>query len=152
MAEYVSNPPDAAALMTSARSFGNYDLAGAIADLIDNSIKANAGRVDLSCIFSGGDPEIRVLDDGTGMSKEELQAAMRPASSNPLEERLPGDLGRFGWGLKSASFSQCRRLIVVTRRDDALSGAVWDRAVDDRGATVDRDLQPPLATLRCALF
>ena len=126
--------------MTSARSFGNYDLAGAIADLIDNSIKANAGRVDLSCIFSGGDPEIRVLDDGTGMSREELQAAMRPASTNPLEERLPGDLGRFGWGLKSASFSQCRRLIVVTRRDDALSGAVWD--LSDIAGLEDGDPQP----------
>ena len=126
MTEYLANPPDAAALMTSARSFGNYDLAGAIADLIDNSIRADARRIDLTCSFNDGDPEIRTRDDGSGMTKKELHAAMRPASTNPMEERLPGDLGRFGWGLKSASFSQCRRLIVVTHRDRLVSGAVWD--------------------------
>ena len=128
LTDYVKNPPDATALMTSARSFGNYDLAGAIADLIDNSISAKATSVALDCSFNGSEPEIRVLDNGTGMSKKELQAAMRPASTNPLAERSPDDLGRFGWGLKSASFSQCRRLTVITRRGSALSGAVWDLA------------------------
>ena len=126
MTEYVSNPPDAAALMTSARSFGNYDLAGAIADLIDNSIRAEARRVSLTCLFNEGDSEVHILDDGYGMSPAELHAAMRPASTNPLEERSPDDLGRFGWGMKSASFSQCSRLIVVSRQSGDLSGAVWD--------------------------
>lgn len=128
MAKYVNNPPDATALMTSARSFGNYDLAAAIADLIDNSIKANATIVALTCRFDGGEPKVRILDDGDGMSPNELVVAMRPASANPTDEREPGDLGRFGWGLKSASFSQCRRLSVVTRRDGVISGACWDLA------------------------
>ena len=126
MEHYVANPPDAGALMTSARSFGNYDLAGAIADLIDNSIKAKAKKISLTCLFKNGEPEIRILDDGSGMSQKELHAAMRPASTNPLERRALDDLGRFGWGLKSASFSQCRRLTVLTRQDDVLSGAVWN--------------------------
>ncbi|KAA0678173.1 ATP-binding protein [Azospirillum brasilense] len=124
--KYVSNPPDAAALMTSARSFGNYDLAGALADLIDNSIKAGATQVALTCLFNDGDPEVRVLDNGHGMSREELVRAMRPASTNPQEERSPDDLGRFGWGLKSASFSQCRRLTVISRQKGVLTGTRWD--------------------------
>lgn len=128
MTHYVNNPPDAVALMLSARSFGNYDLAGAIADLIDNSIKAKARTVSVSCLFNEGAPEVRILDDGTGMSRDELHAAMRPASASPLEERSPDDLGRFGWGLKSASFSQCRQLTVMTRRHGELSGARWDLA------------------------
>ncbi len=123
---FVNNPPDAAALMMSARSFGNYDLAGALADLIDNSIKAKAKTVRLLCLFNDGDPEIRVIDDGHGMSEDELQKAMRPASTNPCEERRADDLGRFGWGLKSASFSQCRCLTVYTRRKGSYAGAAWD--------------------------
>jgi len=112
--------------MMSARSFGNYDLAGALADLIDNSIKAKARTIRLLCLFNEGDPEIRVIDDGHGMSEDELQKAMRPASTNPCEERAPDDLGRFGWGLKSASFSQCRCLTVYTSQKGGFAGASWD--------------------------
>lgn len=124
--QYENNPPDAAALMMSARSFGNYDVPAALADLIDNSIKAGAREISLTCRYNGGDPEIRIRDDGRGMSGRELREAMRPASSNPLTERLPDDLGRFGWGMKSASFSQCARLTVISRRGEELTGCVWD--------------------------
>jgi len=44
----------------------------------------------------------------------------------PLEVRGEGDLGRFGLGLKTASFSQCRRLTVISRTDDGAAAAVWD--------------------------
>ncbi|WP_095088933.1 ATP-binding protein [Mesorhizobium sophorae] len=126
--KFEKNPPDAASLMMSARSFGNYDLPGALADLIDNSIKAGAGEVALTCDFAGGAPAIRIRDDGHGMSGAELRQAMRPASANPLAERSPDDLGRFGWGMKSASFSQCTRLSVLTRKGKEMSGCVWDLA------------------------
>jgi hypothetical protein len=122
----VPNPPDAASLMMSARSFGDYDLPSALADLIDNSVKARARVVSVTCVQVGKDIEVRVRDDGEGMSGEELAAAMRPASSNPEQERSPDDLGRFGWGLKSASFSQCRRLTVISNAGEGASGAEWD--------------------------
>ena len=110
----------------SARSFGNYDLAGALADLIDNSIKAEARNIRIRCDFNEGDPVVSLRDDGHGMSASELAAAMRPASTNPAEERSPDDLGRFGWGMKSASFSQCRELVVLSARDNEFNGAIWD--------------------------
>ncbi|MEG3173068.1 ATP-binding protein [Sphingomonas sp. ZB1N12] len=122
----MANPPDAAALMMSARSFGNYDLPSALADLIDNSIKARAHNVYVTCVRSDTSVEVRIRDDGEGMSASELSAAMRPASANPEHERSPDDLGRFGWGLKSASFSQCRRLTVVSNTGEGISGAEWD--------------------------
>lgn len=112
--------------MMSARSFGNYDLPSALADLVDNSIKAKSRSVHISCLRSDTDVEVRVRDDGIGMSAEALAAAMRPASANPEDERSPDDLGRFGWGLKSASFSQCRRLTVISNAGDGVSGAEWD--------------------------
>ncbi len=93
---FESNPPDASALMTSARSFGNYDLSSALADLLDNSIKARASQVDIHCVRRDGQAEVRILDDGYGMSDAELGRAMRPASTNPTTERAPDDLGRFG--------------------------------------------------------
>lgn len=112
--------------MMSARSFGNYDLPSALADLIDNSIKAGARSITLTCLLNEEGPEVRVRDDGSGMSPVVLVNAMRPASTNPEEERSPDDLGRFGWGMKSASFSQCRRLTVLTHGEGQLSGAEWD--------------------------
>ena len=126
MAKRVINPPDASALMTSARSFGNYDLARALADLLDNSITAGARSIDITCAHGAGNPEIRVRDNGGGMSAEELRIAMRPASVNPDEERSADDLGRFGWGMKSASFSQCKLLTVVTKKQGSYSAASWD--------------------------
>ncbi|GJD51058.1 DNA mismatch repair protein MutL [Methylobacterium crusticola] len=124
--KFEENPPDAASLMMSARSFGNYDLPGALADLIDNSIKGGAREIALTCDFAGGAPEIRIRDDGHGMSGDELRRAMRPASTDPLVERSPDDLGRFGWGMKSASFSQCTRLLVLTCHAGKMSGCLWD--------------------------
>lgn len=122
----ISNPPDAVSLMTSARSFGNYDLAGALADLIDNSIKARAKNIWITCRYSEGQPLVSIVDDGDGMNPGELLAAMRPASTNPADERSPDDLGRFGWGMKSASFSQCRMLTVISRQKSRAHGAQWD--------------------------
>jgi hypothetical protein len=126
MTTYKKNPPDPTSLMMSARSFGNYDLAAALADLIDNSIKAKAKTVKVTCLYMEGSPEVRILDDGCGMSPNGLHLAMRPASSDPRAERSPDDLGRFGWGLKTASFSQCLDLTVISHRDGELSGARWD--------------------------
>lgn len=123
------NPPSATDLMATARSFGNYDLAAALADLIDNSIKAKANRVDISFDPGPGDVVVRIRDNGAGMDQATLIAAMRPASANPESEREPDDLGRFGWGLKSASLSQARVLTVVSWCEGTTNAARWD--IDD---------------------
>lgn len=61
------------------------------------------------------------------MVEDELREAMRPASRNPLEVRDPSDLGRFGLGLKTASFSQCRELCVISKKNGgALAIRTWD--------------------------
>ena len=73
-----------------------------------------------------GKPLVYVKDNGCGMSEDTLIKAMRPASNNPLEARNINDLGRFGWGLKSASFSQARKLIVISKNNNIYSGAQWD--------------------------
>jgi hypothetical protein len=117
--------PHAAALIEGLRDIG-YSLETAVSDIIDNSITAGAHRINIVTETYSDEPYIAIIDDGEGMSEEELIAAMRPGSKNPLATRDEPDLGRFGLGLKSASFSQCRRLTVVSRRSGQASAAIWD--------------------------
>lgn len=125
----IQNPPTASALMATARSFGNYDLAAALADLIDNSIQAQAGKVFIEFAPEENDVTVRIRDDGNGMNRDKLIAAMKPASSHPGETREKSDLGRFGWGLKSASLSQARILTVVSWQQRHIYAARWN--IDD---------------------
>ena len=118
-------PPRPSVLVESLRDIG-YSLQTAVADVIDNSLTAGARRIGLFADTHAEAPAIGILDNGTGMTATELREAMRPGSRSPLEHRLVTDLGRFGLGLKTASFSQCRRLNVVTRKEGVISCAVWD--------------------------
>lgn len=116
--------PFAPALIESMRSLG-YSFPAAIADLIDNSISAHATDIE---IYSdpGIDPFLIILDNGHGMNESELYEAMRYGSTNPLEERDEDDLGRFGLGLKSASLSQCRKFVVVSKKEAEVYAYSWD--------------------------
>jgi len=118
--------PHAASLSQSMRDLG-YSLESAIADLIDNSVTAKAGDINIFVdIATEMDSCLAIIDDGCGMNENELFEAMRPGSRDPREQRDSEDLGRFGLGLKTASFSQCRSLTVVSRRDHITSSASWD--------------------------
>lgn len=117
--------PSPEALISSLRDIG-YSFQTAIADLIDNSITARARRIDIVALWNQGHPTVAVIDDGEGMDKEELCAAMRFGSTSPLEVRAAGDLGRFGLGLKTASISQCLLLQVFSRKEGVSWNAAWD--------------------------
>ncbi len=117
--------PYASALVEGHRDFG-YSLKTALADIVDNAISAHARKVEVIAETVGMDPWIALSDDGCGMAETELVEAMRLGSKNPTDTRVPEDLGRFGLGLKSASFSQCRELTVLTRRDGVTACARWD--------------------------
>lgn len=94
--------------------------------MIDNSIAAGAALVDVSFDWNDGEPFGRILDDGRGMSAAELIESMRLGGAGPLVARRADDLGRYGLGLKTASFSQCRRLTVSSRHSEVVSVARWD--------------------------
>jgi hypothetical protein len=107
-------PPNPAAMIESMRALG-YSLPAAIADLVDNSISADAANVWIEFHWAGHASRITVLDDGHGMDGPELSNAMRLGSRSPTENRAAADLGRFGLGLKTAAFSQARSLTVASR-------------------------------------
>lgn len=102
--------PSAARLTTSLRDIG-YDLPSAVADLVDNSIAAGAGRVKIR--FEGENSyRVLIADDGGGMSADRVHEALRFGSRRTYGR---GELGRYGLGLKTASLSQARTLTVVSR-------------------------------------
>lgn len=142
--------------MQSIRGVG-YETRTAVADLIDNSITAGASTVWLEFRWNGRDSTVTLLDDGRGMGPDELDRAMTLGSRSPLEQRSATDLGRFGLGLKTASLSQCSRLLVaskVTQKD--VQTRVWDLAlvrdtdqwlVEDGPAGSEADLLQPLGAM-----
>jgi len=123
--------------MESLRDIG-YDLPAAVADLVDNSLDADALRVDVDLAHDAHGGWVRIADDGLGMSERELDEAMRYGSSRAYRDR---DLGHFGLGLKTASLSQCRSLTVATR--STAGGTIRVRRWDlDRVARTDaRELE-----------
>jgi hypothetical protein len=121
--EEVSVPPEPA-LMESMRSVG-YTLATSIADVIDNSVAAEARHVWIDFV-SEGDRYVTICDDGHGMDETMAVNAMRLAATNPRAVRHANDLGRFGLGLKTASLAQCRVLTVVSRSGSGLVAVQWN--------------------------
>lgn len=107
--------PEASSMIETFRAIG-YNIETAVADIVDNSISASAKNVWINFEWKGPDSWVSIKDDGHGMNNEELIQAMRPGSKNPLDIRDTKDLGRFGLGLKTASFSQCRQLSVISKR------------------------------------
>jgi hypothetical protein len=110
--EVVDPRPDS--IVESLRAFG-YSLPNAVADIVDNSITAGASRVDIHMTWDGPKSWVKISDNGCGMLEPDLVEAMRLGTKGPLESRDLKDLGRFGLGLKTASFSQCRCLSVRTK-------------------------------------
>lgn len=131
MAHELKQPPSAACLSASMRDLG-YSLETAVADLIDNSITAGASSIDILVVSNKQVPLVAILDNGRGMSEAELLSAMRHGAVNPRQPRAAADLGRFGLGLKTASFSQCRLLTVLSRTGDRLCGAEWSLDIIDQ--------------------
>lgn len=119
-------PPKAGAMINTLRAFG-YNLQTAIADIIDNSISARSKNVWIQYQWSGEKSWVTITDDGVGMDREGLIEAMTPGSKDPKNDRDEHDLGRFGLGLKTSSFSQCKALTVLTRKKNhSIIKRHWD--------------------------
>ena len=120
------NKPTADVLMISMRAMG-YSFESAIADIVDNSVSADAKNIYLK--FPSSPMEeffVAICDDGWGMTKDELFDAMKYGSEQKKGKRADNDLGRFGLGLKAASLSQCRKLTVASKKDNIISAYIWD--------------------------
>ena len=123
--ETVSLIPDPARTMEGLRDMG-YSFETAVADLVDNSIAANATAVDINVRLDfRGKVTLAIADNGDGMDRRHLEEAMTYGS---VKRSDPASLGKFGLGLKTASTAWCRRLSVVSRpsSQDSPMMATWD--------------------------
>ena len=119
--------PSAKRLINSLRSLG-YEFPTAVAELVDNSIEADATEIVINVEFDGENSWVIIADNGRGMSGDQLKEAMRYGSESEYNEK---SLGKFGLGLKTASFSQSKRWIVATRTgspDNPITAFKWDLA------------------------
>ncbi len=117
--------PSAKRIMHSLRDMG-YDFEQAVADVVDNAVKAEATEIHIDVQFDGDDSWVRIADNGIGMSEKQIVEALRYGSQRKY---AADDLGKFGLGLKTASLSQCRRLSVASRHDPKrrdFSAYAWD--------------------------
>lgn len=113
-------------MVASLSSLG-YSLPDAVADLVDNSVSADAKVIDVEFTWEGPRSWVAIVDDGSGMSEESLVTAMTVAARWSATDRTGTDLGRYGVGLKAASFSQCRLLTVCTAQGDGRwATRTWD--------------------------
>ncbi len=106
-----------------------YSFQTAVADIIDNSITANASSVHIFYDSNKANPYFEICDNGKGMNEVEFDSAMDFGTKKERTFTNKKELGRFGLGLKTASLSQCKRLTVITKSNNQLLGAYWD--IDD---------------------
>ena len=118
--------PDPQGTVASLRALG-YSVAAAVADLVDNSLAAHATDINIAFTWAGAGSWVAVRDNGDGMPEAVLRRAMTVAGLPP-SVRASDDLGRFGMGLKTASFSQTSELVVASRADETKPWTVrcWD--------------------------
>jgi len=118
-------PPDPERVIVGLRDTG-YEFDTAVADIVDNSIAANATQIDLWLAADHrGNIRLSIVDNGDGMDRKGLINAMQYGSK---ARPSAASLGKYGLGLKTASTAFCKRLSVVSRPDGKTRSlmATWD--------------------------
>lgn len=119
--------PDPEVLIMGLRDTG-YEINTALADVIDNSVDADASMINVNILLNRNNrPIVMIADNGCGMTKDELIDGMKYGSSSTLKKD-PKRLGKFGLGLKTASTAFCKRLSVISKAnpEDSIYMATWD--------------------------
>ncbi len=103
-----------------------HSLPSAVADLVDNSLSHGAREIDITFPNpNAGGRWMCIRDDGTGMTPSGLRGAMKIGQQREYGD---GDLGKFGYGLKGAAWSQADRLTVVSKAAGNESTTLtWDK-------------------------
>jgi hypothetical protein len=120
--------PEPAALLESLRGIG-YSFDDAVCDIVDNSISVGASQVAIFIqLIEPGGIVVDIADNGPGLDEVTLRVALTLGARDrsPKTDRRIEDLGRFGLGLKTASFAMAKRLSLFTRHEHFTGGRAWD--------------------------
>jgi len=120
------NVPMNAARVCQAISKIGYSPSSAIKDIIDNSVTAKAQNITVELhlaegkLFSNRNSTsmFRIIDDGTGMTPEEIVNSFQLGSNSSYSE---DSLSKYGLGMKSAGLSLGNKICVVSKKNDTLS-------------------------------
>jgi hypothetical protein len=109
------------AFVRGMRDIGYKSTYFALAELLDNSIQASSTQVDIVFGFDTGTKPTRIgiIDDGYGMQPKMVRACLMWGAGTRADNR--DGFGKYGYGLPSASVSQCRRVTVYSK----VSGYDW---------------------------
>ncbi|MFB6184813.1 MAG: DNA mismatch repair endonuclease MutL [Haloarculaceae archaeon] len=91
--------------------------ASVVKELVENSLDADADRVEVA-VEAGGTESIRIRDDGVGMTREEVQAAVRKHTTSKIRDidDLESGLATLGFrGEALHAIGAVSRLTVRTR-------------------------------------
>jgi hypothetical protein len=134
-------PPSAARLVESLRDTG-YTFTTSVADIVDNCVAADATNINIKLELEfDGSPILMIADNGSGMNDNELVNAMTYGSP---KRKDPKSLGKFGMGLKTASTSFCKKLTVISRKNEIYSIRQWDLdkvILDDKWMLLKPDIR-----------
>ncbi len=148
--ELIPNPPNAGKLIKALRHL-DYDNLTALADIVDNSIDAGASQVFVDILTdktlretTGSEvAQIIISDNGSGMSRETLDEAMKLGSN--AERNASFDLGLYGMGLVTASISIGTRLEVITEtKEGGCLVSIQDLNVIEASNEFIKELRPAI--------
>jgi Histidine kinase-, DNA gyrase B-, and HSP90-like ATPase len=103
------------AFVRGMRDIGYKSTSYAVAELVDNAIQASARRIDIIFGYDDGTKpsKLAVVDDGYGMEPKMVRAALVWGAGTREGNRT--GFGKYGYGLPSASVSQCHRVTVYSK-------------------------------------
>lgn len=121
------------AFVRGMRDIGYKSTAFALAELIDNAIQASASHIDIVFGFDKGakPTKLAVVDDGHGMEPKMVRASLIWGAGTRATNR--DGFGKYGYGLPSASVSQCARVTVYSKT----SSGEWFRSYLDTDEIAD---------------
>lgn len=139
-------PPNPRRLVRILAAVG-HSMPSAVADIVDNAISADA--TDISITFREPDQGhgrwMAISDNGRGMDSTSLAEAMRIGSDTEYES---GDLGKFGYGLKGASWSQAESFTVVSKiAGESPNHLSWNAETMDNWDASRTELEPWISSV-----
>jgi len=119
--------------------------AAAIKELVENALDARASRIDVY-LRDGGQALMRVVDNGKGMTRDELLIAIERHATSKLPDEDLWNIQSFGFrGEALPSIGAVSRLTIASRAEGADEG--WQLAIEGGAVGIPRPIPVGTGTM-----